>query len=138
MEISILVFLPGPERLCFRRCLSVCLSVSNFAKTCEWICTKFSGQWTNDYVLQTIRITTRDRLLDASLSGDTESGYQPTALCDAVVQSKQSLAGIAIATITSSRHRQRQTSLGGGMHCLSASCTYLWSHHVIAVGLQHN
>jgi len=27
MEISILVFLPGPERLCFRRCLSVCLSV---------------------------------------------------------------------------------------------------------------
>jgi len=50
MDISILVFLPGPERLFSSLfvCLSVCLSVSNFAKTYERICTTFSGQWTND------------------------------------------------------------------------------------------
>ena len=39
------MLIPPPRRLCYRRCLSVCFSVSNFAqKTSERICMKFSGK----------------------------------------------------------------------------------------------
>ena len=38
------VLLPPPRRLCFLRCLFVCLSVSNFAQTSRQICMKFPGK----------------------------------------------------------------------------------------------
>jgi len=59
------LLLPPPRRICNRRCLSVCLSVSNFAQK---LTNRFAwniegrlaiGQWTNDWILVSIRICIR-------------------------------------------------------------------------------
>ena len=94
-------FSPPPRRLCLRRCLSVCLSVSNFAQklrngfagNCQGRLAM--GQLTNAYILVAIWISVQIQL-QGLFSGFVNIWRYATLQC---------WAGIAIATMTSLRHQ---------------------------------
>jgi len=94
VAISVFSLITQPRRLCNRRCLSVCLLATlrkNFRTDLHEVFRE-GWQWAKE---QMIKLWCRsgspsgyrDCFPDSSLLGDMESGYQPTALHDAAVQS---------------------------------------------------
>jgi len=116
-------------RLCFRRCLSVYLSVSNFAQNfrTDWHEIRREGwQWADE---QMIKFWWRSG--SPSLSGIvfrirhyldktyTESGINQ--LRCATLQWKARHSNDDVITSPAHDRQPRQTCFGGGMHCPSAS-----------------
>jgi len=107
-----LTFLPAPRRLCFHRRLSVCLLVSlrKIFQTDLHESFREGWQWANEQMIkfwwQSASLSGyRDCFPDSSLLGDTESDIDRLQLRCARLQSRDALAGIAVATMTSLRHR---------------------------------
>jgi len=96
---------------CNHRCLSICLTVSNFAqKLPNGFAWNFKemlamGRWTNDLILVAIQITVWIQGLFSGFVtiGRYEKWYHQTAAC--LCSARHALAGIAIATTTLLHHR---------------------------------
>jgi len=106
--------LPPPRRSCFRRCLFVCLSVSNFVQELpNGFALTFTEDWTNE---QMIKFWWRsgsdfDIGIVVRMRHYWEIRKMVSTECDARrCSGGHALADIAIATMTSLRHRSTTDS----------------------------
>jgi len=111
-DISVYYLRQG--RLCFCRCLSVSFSVCLLATLCKNFQTHLreifreGWQWADEQMIKFwwrsgSQSGYRDCFPDSSLLGDTESGIN--RLCCATRQCRACTSRIAVATLTSLRHR---------------------------------
>jgi len=128
-SLRTVILLPPPRRICFRCYLSVCLLATlgkNFRTDLDEIFRKV-WKWINEQIFKFWRQSGspsgyRDNFPDSSLLGDMESGINrlrcATLQCTA---GRYRHRNYDVITSPAHGRQPRQTCLGGGMHCLSAS-----------------
>jgi len=100
----------------FSRCLFVCLSVSNYAKTSERICMKFSWKVGNGPMNKCLNFGG-----DPDHRLDTGIVFRIRCYCEI----RKVVNGHKSAAVTDSLDGDTgKTCLGGGMHCPIASSYY--------------
>jgi len=130
-SLRTVTLLPPPRRICFRCCLSVCLLATlgkNFRTDLDEIFREV-WKWINEQIFKFWRQSGspsgyRDNFPDSSLLGDMESGINrlrcATLQCTACTSSHRH-SNYDVITSPAHDRQSRQTCLGGGMHCPSAS-----------------